>query len=113
MNILYVFARGLWRGTSPTVARLAVGVGVHFLALEYIKDAVYRFSPEGAGHRHGQLSALQAFLSGGISRGIAAAVTCPVTVVKTRMEYVSASSIQYKVRDAWHTPDSDLLAHVS
>lgn len=89
--------RGLWRGTSPTVARLALGVGVHFLALEYIKDAVYKFSPQGAGHKHGQLSAIQAFMSGGISRGIAAAVTCPVTVVKTRMEYVSASSINYKV----------------
>lgn len=72
-------------------------MGVHFLALEYIKDAVYNFSPQGAGHKHGQLSPVQAFLSGGLSRGIAAAVTCPVTVVKTRMEYVSASSIKYKV----------------
>ncbi|KAL3157456.1 hypothetical protein ABBQ32_011922 [Trebouxia sp. C0010 RCD-2024] len=88
--------RGLWRGTSPTVARLAVGVGVHFLALEFIKDAVYNFSSQGAGQKHGQLTPVQAFMSGGISRGIAAAVTCPVTVVKTRMEYVSASSIKYK-----------------
>lgn len=90
-------SRGLWRGTSPTVARLAVGVGVHFLALEFIKDAVYNFSSQGAGQKHGQLTPVQAFMSGGISRGIAAAVTCPVTVVKTRMEYVSASSIKYKV----------------
>ena len=69
------------------------------MALEFIKDAVYNFSPRGAGHKHGKLSPVQAFLSGGISRGIAAAVTCPVTVVKTRMEYVSASSIKYKVND--------------
>lgn len=88
--------RGLWRGTSPTVARLALGVGVHFLALEFIKDAIHNYSPQGAGQKHGQLSAVQAFLSGGLSRGVAAAVTNPITVVKTRMEYVSASSIQYK-----------------
>ena len=97
-------SRGLWRGTSPTVARLAIGVGVHFLALEYIKDAIYNFSPQGAEHKHGQLSPIQAFLSGGVSRGIAAAVTCPVTVVKTRMEYVSATSIKYKVNHmSWPT----------
>lgn len=89
--------RGLWRGTSPTVARLAIGVGVHFLALEFIKDAVYNLSPQGTGDKHGRLTPIQAFMSGGISRGIAAAVTCPVTVVKTRMEYVSASSVTYKV----------------
>jgi len=89
--------RGLWRGTSPTVARLALGVGVHFLALEFIKDAIYSFGPKGTEQKHGQLSAGQAFMSGGLSRGVAAAVTCPVTVVKTRMEYVGASGIQYKV----------------
>lgn len=88
--------RGLWRGTSPTVARLAIGVGVHFLALEFIKDAIYNFSSKGAGHSHGQLSAAQAFCSGGLSRGVAAAVTCPVTVVKTRMEYVGIAGVQYR-----------------
>ena len=65
--------------------------------LEFIKDAVYNYSPQGTRDKHGRLTPFQAFMSGGISRGIAAAVTCPVTVVKTRMEYVSASSIQYKV----------------
>ena len=95
-----MICRGLWRGTSPTVARLALGVGVHFLALEFIKDAIHNYSPQGAGQKHGQLSAVQAFLSGGLSRGVAAAVTNPITVVKTRMEYVSASSIQYKVGQA-------------
>ncbi len=89
--------RGLWRGTSPTVARLAIGVGVHFLALEFIKDAIYNFGSKGTGHSHGQLSAAQAFFSGGLSRGVAAAVTCPVTVVKTRMEYVGTSGVQYRV----------------
>ncbi|DBB10115.1 TPA: hypothetical protein ACH3X3_001699 [Trebouxia sp. C0006] len=88
--------RGLWRGTSPTVARLAIGVGVHFLALEFIKDAIYNFGSKSTGHSHGQLSAAQAFFSGGLSRGIAAAVTCPVTVVKTRMEYVGTSGVQYR-----------------
>ncbi|DBA86103.1 TPA: hypothetical protein ACH3X1_005622 [Trebouxia sp. C0004] len=88
--------RGLWRGTSPTVARLAIGVGVHFLALEFIKDAIYNFGSKNAGHSHGHLSAAQAFCSGGLSRGVAAAVTCPVTVVKTRMEYVGTSGVQYR-----------------
>ena len=92
--------RGLWRGTSPTVARLALGVGVHFLALEFIKDAIYHISAKGKGHKHGELSPFQAFMSGGLSRGVAAAITCPVTVVKTRMEYVGSAGIRYKV--SWH-----------
>lgn len=71
-------------------------MGVHFLALEFIKDAIYNASNKGAKDKHGELSSGQAFLSGGLSRALAAAVTCPVTVVKTRMEYVGASSIRYK-----------------
>ena len=71
-------------------------MGVHFLALEFIKDAIYNTSSKGAKDKHGELSSGQAFLSGGLSRALAAAVTCPVTVVKTRMEYVGASSIRYK-----------------
>ena len=72
-------------------------MGVHFLALEFIKDAVYNSSKRGAQKKHGELSSGQAFVSGGLSRAVAAAVTCPVTVVKTRMEYVDASSVRYKV----------------
>ncbi len=43
-----------------------------------------------------KLTPLEAFVTGGSSRAVAAAALCPVTVVKTRMEY-SVGPQQYKV----------------
>ena len=43
-----------------------------------------------------KLTGVEAFVTGGTSRAIAAAALCPVTVVKTRMEY-SVGPLRYKV----------------
>ena len=43
------------------------------------------------------MSAGDAFLVGGLSRAIAATALCPVTLVKTRMEYGGAGAVQYQV----------------
>ena len=43
-----------------------------------------------------KLTKPEAFFTGGFARATAAAVTCPFTVVKTRMEY-AGSSVQYTV----------------
>ena len=39
-------------------------------------------------------------MTGGTSRAVAAAALCPVTVVKTRMEY-SVGPLRYKVQEAF------------
>ncbi|KAK9864781.1 hypothetical protein WJX84_009508 [Apatococcus fuscideae] len=83
--------RGLWRGTSPTMVRLSLGLALNFLVLENVKSALLEHrkaqrsetSPDGSS----KLTAVEAFITGGTSRAIAAAALCPVTVVKTRMEY--------------------------
>ena len=43
-----------------------------------------------AGRHPERLTKLEAFLSGGLARAVAAAATCPFTVVKTRMEFTGS-----------------------
>jgi solute carrier family 25 protein 38 len=73
-----------WRGTQPTVIRLAIGAGLHFSLLESIKPWFEKRNPDGTVH----MDAVGAALTGGLSRGLAAMISCPITLVKTRMEYV-------------------------
>lgn len=44
-----------------------------------------------------QLSSMESFVVGGLARTIAAVVTCPITVVKTQMEY-TGSSVRHRVQ---------------
>lgn len=44
-----------------------------------------------------KLTATDAFLVGGLSRAVAATALCPVTLVKTRMEYGGPGNVVYKV----------------
>lgn len=53
--------RGLWRGTGPTVVRLAFGAGINFVALENLKHFMLEVLPQGSG----QLGYLQAAAVGG------------------------------------------------
>ncbi len=46
---------------------------------------------EGGGSR---LSSVNAALTGGLSRALASTLLCPVTVVKTRMEYGGGDAIR-------------------
>ncbi|KAG2497404.1 hypothetical protein HYH03_004559 [Edaphochlamys debaryana] len=77
--------RGFWAGTGPSVIRVGLGAGLHFVLLEQIRAAVSTTAPDGAQ----QLSNMGAAMAGGLSRAVAAILLCPVTVVKTRMEYVA------------------------
>lgn len=43
--------------------------------------------PVNAGHSPGKLTKFEAFFCGGLARTVAAAATCPFTLVKTRMEF--------------------------
>ena len=40
--------RTLWRGTQPTVIRLALGAGLHFFCLETIKPLFEARQPDGS-----------------------------------------------------------------
>ncbi|GIL67939.1 hypothetical protein Vafri_21194 [Volvox africanus] len=77
--------RGFWAGTGPSVIRVGLGAGMHFVLLEQIRWLLSHPGADGSL----QLSNVGAAMSGGISRAIAAVLLCPVTVVKTRMEYVA------------------------
>lgn len=88
--------RGLWMGTGPTVIRLSVGAGLHMVLLENIKNVLQTQLSNGTMH----LSNINAALAGGLSRALAAALLCPITVVKTRMEFGNAKNMQY--RNTWH-----------
>lgn len=79
--------RALWQGTQPTVFRLGLGAGLHFFFLETIKPLFEKHSSNG----QATMTAAGAALTGGLSRAMAAVVSCPITVVKTRMEYVASS----------------------
>ena len=108
-------ARGLWRGTGPTVVRLSAGAALNFVVLERLKsaalsraaaaqDAADEKAAGGGGDKEagaaagggqpGQrqrrapdLGVWQAAGVGGLARALSAAVMSPVTLVKTRMEY--------------------------
>lgn len=73
--------RALWQGTQPTVVRLGIGAGLHFFFLETLKPMFESTSTH-------ELGAMGALLTGGLSRAMAAVVSCPITVVKTRMEFI-------------------------
>lgn len=81
--------RDFWRGTQPTVIRLGIGAGLHFFFLESLKPIFETRDEWGRPH----LSPMGAVLTGGLSRAMAALVSCPITVVKTRMEYAGSEAV--------------------
>jgi solute carrier family 25 protein 38 len=81
--------RDFWRGTQPTVIRLGIGAGLHFFFLESLKPLFETRDENNNLH----LSSMGAVLTGGLSRAMAALVSCPITVVKTRMEYAGSGSV--------------------
>ena len=119
--------RGLWAGSGPTVMRLSAGLAIQFLAIDSLKDfvatraakrrqleedggrapsssrgrwAARRLSappaPSAAAERPA-LTAGEAFLVGGGARTLSSALTSPLTLVKTRMEFAGsggASTVQ-------------------
>lgn len=84
--------RGLWMGTGPTVIRLSAGAALHMVLLEHMKGLLQSTASNGSTH----LTAFNAAMTGGLSRALTAALLCPVTVVKTRMEFGNAATMQYR-----------------
>ncbi|KAI9922143.1 hypothetical protein PsorP6_000202 [Peronosclerospora sorghi] len=66
--------RSMWRGTSPTLVRVAGGAGLYFAALDYCLNAI----PTSAGNT---------FLAGASARTFAGSIMSPFTIVKARMEF--------------------------
>ena len=83
----------LWRGTSATVLRVGGGAAVHFYVLESLRareDEVPWSKP------------VRNTLFGGVSRGAAVVLLCPITTVKTRMEASGAPAAAYAYRSVPH-----------
>ena len=83
----------LWRGTSATVLRVGGGAAVHFYVLETLRareDDVPWSKP------------VRNTFFGGVSRGAAVVLLCPITTVKTRMEASGAAAAAYAYRSVPH-----------
>ena len=86
--------RGLWAGVSASCVRTACGAGLYFLLLERVTrelNAKFPVSKDSSQTVQGA----RTFAVGAASRALAAAMLCPLTVVKTRMEYASISGTSY------------------
>jgi solute carrier family 25 protein 38 len=86
--------RGLWAGVSASCVRTACGAGLYFLLLERVTrelNAKFPVSKDSSQTVQGA----RTFAVGAASRALAAALLCPLTVVKTRMEYASISGTTY------------------
>ena len=66
------------------------------LGIKYTGQERFTFCAGPGASAPQRLTKAEAFLAGGLARGVAAAATCPVTVVKTRMEYGGGTAV-YKV----------------
>jgi solute carrier family 25 protein 38 len=75
-------ARSLWAGTMASTVRLAGGIALYFVFLGEVESVSRRL----LGQLSGAGAAVRDVLVGGISRGLAAALFCPITVLKTRAE---------------------------
>ncbi|KAG8235533.1 hypothetical protein J437_LFUL013495 [Ladona fulva] len=69
---------GLWRGMTPSIARVVPGVGLYFSSLHWLRSYV-----TGPGNEPGPLEAV--FL-GMAARSISGVCLIPITVIKTRFE---------------------------
>lgn len=98
--------RGLWRGTGPTCIRVGLGAGIYFAILDGVMRSMKKvdmwkrkrwnltgsLADDKEGHGNDQpLPPELVFCAGFITRAVSAVAVCPVTVLKTRMEYSSAS----------------------
>lgn len=93
-------AKGLWRGTGPACVRVGLGAGLYFAVLgpmvETMKSAFDSGSVNNGRSLQEKLPALVTLSAGALTRSIASSVVCPITVIKTRMEYAAASGLVYR-----------------
>lgn len=69
---------GLWKGMTPSIARVVPGVGLYFSSLHWLRSCI-----TGAGNDPGPL---QAVFLGMAARTISGVCLIPITVIKTRFE---------------------------
>lgn len=62
--------KGFWRGLAPTAIRAAIGPGIYFAILHEFKESDFTMFTQGA-----------------VARGVAGTLLCPLSVVKTRLEW--------------------------
>lgn len=74
----------LWSGVGPACLRVGGGAALYFACLDQV-DSVLKRRFKDAHKDNALLSTLRTFTLGAVSRSLAAAVFCPITVVKTRM----------------------------
>eukprot|EP01132_Coremiostelium_polycephalum_P001201 gene1201-1514_t len=77
--------RGLWRGLSPTLLRDVPFSAIYWSGYELIKDKIMR-SKNKNHTRHNPPTFFTSFIAGATSGTIAAIVTTPIDVVKTRIQ---------------------------
>jgi solute carrier family 25, member 38 len=81
---------GLWRGLGPTILRVFFGAGIYFSSIHLISDLLTQKQAKN------KTTTTSSFLSGFLGRTVAAAAMSPVSIVKTRMEFVDKSSLPFK-----------------
>lgn len=86
--------KGLWAGVTASCIRTAAGAGLYFLLLERVTRELRTRFPQGKDSNQ-TLAGVRTFGVGAASRSLAATLLCPITVVKTRMEYASVSGATY------------------
>ena len=86
-------ASGLWRGSAPTLLRVVLGAGVYFTCLGHLlgDNTTPPKNARSAAQRK-QASAAHTFAAGFSARAFAAALLCPLTVIKTRAEFEVAEA---------------------
>ena len=80
--------KGLYRGTIPTFIRVAPGSLLYYNMLSYLKDTTLKAKNHLDGLAKSRLSATESFLIAAFSRGLTGVILCPITVVKTRLEFM-------------------------
>eukprot|EP00949_MAST-11_sp_MAST-11-sp1_P002024 g2024.t1 len=69
----------LWKGTTPSLVRICLGVGVYFSSLEGLQGVGRRISKDSSDFTVN-------FFAGAAARAVAATLLLPITVIKTKME---------------------------
>lgn len=75
--------RGLWHGTSATLARTLPGVGTYFFMLSQTKEFIAKVRPrrDGSG-----LTACESIMAGASARSATGLLYFPLTLLKARLE---------------------------
>ena len=86
-------ASGLWRGSAPTLLRVVLGAGVYFTCLGHLLgDSNTHPRNIHSAAQQKKDSAAHTFAAGFSARAFAAALLCPLTVIKTRAEFEVAEA---------------------